>query len=105
MCKLLTDLHIFLPATHSLMCDNKSAISFSSNPVFHTRMKHLAIDYNFVRELVQSKDLQIAYISTIDQAADIFTKGLAGPRFELLRDKLRVLPRSSHISLRGTNNT
>ncbi|RZC71320.1 hypothetical protein C5167_034525 [Papaver somniferum] len=55
------------------------------------RMKHLAIDFHFVRELVQSKHLQVTYISSLHQAADIFTKGLSAPRFGFLRDKLKIL--------------
>lgn len=76
LCKLLQELHILLPAPPILLCDNQSTISYSSNPVFHSRMNHLAIDYNFVRELVQSKDLQVPCISTVHQVANIFTKDL-----------------------------
>lgn len=63
-------------------------------------MKHLAIDYHFVRELVQNKNIQVTYISTWDQIADILTKGLAGPRFSTLRDKLKVIS-SSNLQLEG----
>lgn len=68
-------------------------------------MKHLAVDFHFVRELSQAKELKIAYISTVDQVADIFTKGFAGPRFALLHEKLCVLPKSTLLNLRGANNT
>lgn len=56
-------------------------------------------DYHFTREKVVRKDLTTRYISTLDQVADIFTKGLTTPQFLLLRDKLRVC--SSPIGLRG----
>ena len=39
-----------LPPT--LFSDNLSATYLSANPVFHSRMKYLAIDYHFVRDLV-----------------------------------------------------
>lgn len=54
-------------------------------------MKHLALDFHFVREMVQSKSLQVIYLSTLEQAADIFTKGLAASWFEFLKNKLKVL--------------
>ncbi|XP_026400358.1 uncharacterized protein LOC113296260 [Papaver somniferum] len=45
VCQLLKDLHLLLPAPPLISCDNQSAVSMSSNPVFHSKMKHLAIDY------------------------------------------------------------
>lgn len=104
ICQLLKDLHIFIPMAPTLHCDNMSAISYSSNPVFHSRMKHKVVDYHFVRELVQAKVLQVSYICTLNQLADIFTKGLAAPRFAYLRHKLQILP-SSTYNLSASNRT
>lgn len=103
ICQLLQDLHIFLPTPPHLSCDNNSAISLASNPVFHSKMKHMALDFHFIIELVQAKNLKISYISTLDQVADIFTKGLDGPRFSLLKDKLCVfgISQLKQLSLRG----
>lgn len=58
-----------------------SLISLSANPVFHFRIKHLDTDYHFVREHVQQGDLEVLYIPTEDQTADILTKGLHSPSF------------------------
>lgn len=91
MCSLLRDLHIFVPDPPLILCDNKSSIALASNPVSHSRMKHLAIDFHFVRELVHNKTLQVEYISTDSQVADALTKGLSAPRFDFLKHKLHVL--------------
>jgi hypothetical protein len=48
----------------------------SSNPVFHARIKHVEVDYHFVRDRVLQKRLEVRYISTKDQVADGFTKAL-----------------------------
>lgn len=45
-------------------------------PIFHTQIKHIEVNYHFVREKVSRKDLSVHYTSTQDQLADIFTKGL-----------------------------
>ncbi|KAI5332740.1 hypothetical protein L3X38_022869 [Prunus dulcis] len=50
-------MHEFLPEPHVLHCDNLSALALSSNPVFHSRIKHLDIDFHFIRERVQRHDL------------------------------------------------
>jgi hypothetical protein len=74
--QLLCDIHILLLLPPLIHCDNISAISLASNPVFHSRMKHLQIDYHFVRERVIMGDLLVQHVSSSDQFADILTKGL-----------------------------
>ncbi|CAN6567708.1 unnamed protein product [Malus baccata var. baccata] len=64
-----------------LQCDNLSALTLSSNPIFHSKIKHLDTDYHFVWEKVQKGDLVVQYIPTEDQIADVFTKGLHNPMF------------------------
>lgn len=51
---LLSELGISHSTPPVLYCDNVGATYFSSNPVFHSRMKHLVIDYHFVCQCVQS---------------------------------------------------
>jgi hypothetical protein len=96
---LLKELCVFLPTPPILWCDNVSALALASNPIYHARTKHIEVDYHFIREKVLHGDIVLKFISTLDQAADIFTKGLSSSRFAHLRAKLRVL--SSTLSLRG----
>ena len=58
----------------TLFSDNLGATYLSANPVFHFRMKHLAIDYHFVHNLVQSSKLRVVHVSVDDQLADALTK-------------------------------
>ncbi len=85
---LLRDLGIFISHAPVLWCDNTSAISLASNPVFHARTKHVEIDYHFVREKVVRGDLAVQFISTTDQLADLLTKALPSPRYITLSTKL-----------------
>jgi hypothetical protein len=64
-----------------------------------SKQYQVEVDYHFIREKVINRDISIKYISTHDQPADIFTKGLSSTRFGFLRDKLMVC--SVPISLRG----
>jgi hypothetical protein len=96
---LLKDIHVTLLATPTIWCDNVSALALATNPVYHARTKHIEVDYHFVREKVLNQDILLKFISTDDQIADVFTKGLGSARFMYLRLKLMVI--SSPISLRG----
>ena len=59
---LLRDLKVSLPRWPLLLCDNKSAIFLSSNPVSHKRAKHVELDYHFLRELVVAGKLRTQYV-------------------------------------------
>ena len=95
---LFRDLRIFLTKPR-IWCDNLSSIAVASNPIFHGRMKHVEIDYHYVRDKVVRRELDILYVCTDDQVANIFTKGLPMPRFATLTSKLTVQRRP--LSLRG----
>lgn len=69
-----------------LLGDNISAQHIAKNPVHHKRTKHIDIKYHFVREKVESKEIELKYVSTNENVADIFTKGLGKQRhYELIK--------------------
>jgi hypothetical protein len=74
-----------------IYCDNQSCIKLSENPVFHDRYKHIEIRYHFIRDYVQRGDVELQYISTEEQVADILTKALGRGKFVFFRDKLGVV--------------
>jgi hypothetical protein len=74
-----------------LLCDNESAICMADNPVEHSRTKHIAIRYHFLRDHQQRGGIEIAYVSTKEQLADIFTKLLDEKTFTRLRHELNIL--------------
>jgi hypothetical protein len=74
-----------------LLCDNESAIRMVDNPVEYSRTKHIAIRYHFLRDHQQRGDIEISYVSTKEQLADIFTKPLDEKTFTKLRNELNIL--------------
>ena len=63
---LLKDLSITSAPSSTLWCDNLSAISLASNPVFHARSKHIEVDYHYIREKVVAKQIVVRHISSFD---------------------------------------
>jgi len=62
--ELLKELGHPIIKTTQLFSDNIGATYLCDNPVFHTRMKHIAIDYHFIHNLVASKKLQVSNVPT-----------------------------------------
>lgn len=91
ICNILTELGITIPVKPVVYCDNVGAIFLCDNPVFHSRMKHIAIDYHFVRSHIQQGLLRVAHVNTKDQLADTLTKPLTRTRFQELRNKIGVV--------------
>ena len=71
---LLKELGVSQQRVLVLWCDNLGATYLTANPVFHARTKHIEIDFHFVRERVASGALEVRFISSNDQLADVFTK-------------------------------
>ena len=63
-----------------IWCDSQGAIKLSGNPSTHQRTKHIDIKHHAIRELVASHIIQLRYVSTSNQLADMLTKQLSGPR-------------------------
>jgi hypothetical protein len=71
-----------------LMCDNTSVISIAKNSVFHKKMRHVERRHHFLGDHVEKGDIEMRYIDTERQLADIFTKPLDSSRFANLRGEL-----------------
>ncbi|GJR89640.1 retrovirus-related pol polyprotein from transposon TNT 1-94 [Tanacetum coccineum] len=71
-----------------LYCDNKSAIALCCNNVQHSRSKHIDIRHHFIKKQVENDVVELYFVTTEYQLADIFTKALPRERFEFILPRL-----------------
>nr|GEX22878.1 retrovirus-related Pol polyprotein from transposon TNT 1-94 [Tanacetum cinerariifolium] len=74
-----------------IYCDSKSAIAISCNPVQHSRTKHIAVRYHFIKEHVEKGTIKLYFVKTNYQLADLFTKALLADRFNYLFCRLEMV--------------
>jgi hypothetical protein len=75
--KVLKDLNCDQGEPTELLCDNMAAIAISKNSVFHDRTKHMKIKFHAIRQFQQEGELEMKYVCSKEQLADLFTKTLA----------------------------
>ncbi|GJS14243.1 retrovirus-related pol polyprotein from transposon TNT 1-94 [Tanacetum coccineum] len=78
-----------------LYCGNKSAIAICCNNVQYSRAKHIDVRYHFIKARVENGIVELYFVRTEYQMADIFTKPLPRERFNFLIEKLGMKSMSS----------
>nr|GEU39996.1 copia protein [Tanacetum cinerariifolium] len=71
-------------------CENKSAIALYGNNVQHPRSKHIDVRYHLIKEKVENGVVELYFVKTESQLADIFTKALPREIFNFLVEKLGI---------------
>nr|GEV05848.1 retrovirus-related Pol polyprotein from transposon TNT 1-94 [Tanacetum cinerariifolium] len=73
-----------------IYCDSKSAITISCNPVQQSRTKHITVHYHFIKEHMEKDTIELYFVKTDYQLADLFTKALPVDRFNYLVRRLSM---------------
>nr|GEU40107.1 retrovirus-related Pol polyprotein from transposon TNT 1-94 [Tanacetum cinerariifolium] len=71
-----------------MYCDSKAAIAISCNPIQHSRTKHIDVRYHFIKENVEKGIVELFFVKTEYQLADLFNKALPEERFKSLVRRL-----------------
>ncbi|KAH9693065.1 retrovirus-related pol polyprotein from transposon RE1 [Citrus sinensis] len=101
---LFDELKIEMQRTPMILSDSTSAAAIATNPVYHSKTKHFEIDLHFIRDKVTQGELDINFVASRDQIADVLTKPLPYYKFSQFRSKLNVFDKT--LSLReGVENS
>lgn len=96
---LLKELSVSLPHIPTIYYDNLGATYLCENPVFHSCINHIVIDYHFVHDQVLKKLLRVSHVPSVNQLVNSLTKPLLCNQFIEHRSKLGV--HSGTPTLRG----
>ncbi|KAB2044571.1 hypothetical protein ES319_D01G100700v1 [Gossypium barbadense] len=100
--QLLDEVGISVSKTPVVWCDNSATVSVAENPTHHARMKHVTIDHHFVRENILAGLLQVNFVPSTQQIADVLTKPITPKHFAFFRCALRVMS-FSEIEVQKSN--
>lgn len=73
-----------------IFVDNQGTIKLIKNPEFHKRTKHIEVRYHFIRQKYEDGIINIQYVPSSDQLADILTKALPKETFQKHRTKMKM---------------
>jgi len=68
--------------------DNQGTIGLATSPKITPRTKHIGVKYHFFREHIRNGSIELRYVPSAEQQADILTKGLLVVKFQALRKLL-----------------
>ena len=85
---VLMDMEIDVELPVQVYVDNQGAVFMSKNTTTSSRTKHIDVRYKYVRELIDKGMIEVIFVPTRDNDADLFTKNLPSELFQLHTDKL-----------------
>jgi hypothetical protein len=96
--RLLNELGLSSHGPTQLLSDNQACIKLVSNPIMHSKTKHIDICFHFIRKKAKGGEIQVHHIPTTYQQADFLTKPLPYPSFIANQDAAGIRPLSSGLS-------
>eukprot|EP00253_Pinus_taeda_P023287 PITA_23287 len=74
-----------------IYCDNHSEISLENKPTYHSKTKHIDVQYHFVRDIGEDKKLLLVKVDTLNNIADALKKCVSTEKFSWCRETMGVV--------------
>jgi len=73
-----------------IYCDSQSAIFLANNPLYHSKTKHIDVQYHFVRDMIHNKKMLLVKVDTLNNTADALPKFVRSDKFSWCRETMGV---------------
>ena len=71
-------------------CDNQSAIFLAKNLAYHSKTKHIDVQYHFVRDMIEDKKVLLVKVDTLKNNVDALTKYVSTEKFSWCRETMGI---------------
>jgi len=72
-------------------CDNQNEIFLERNPTYHSKTKHIDVQYHIVRDMIEDKKALLVKVDTLKNTADALTKSVSSKKFSWCREKMGIV--------------
>ena len=72
-------------------CDSQSAIFLAKNPAYHSKTKHIDVQYHFMRDMIEDKKVLLVKVDTLKNTANTLTKCVSFEKFSWCRETIGVV--------------
>jgi hypothetical protein len=72
-------------------CDSQSTIFLAKNPTYHSKTKHIDIQYHFVRDIIEEKKVLLMKVDTLNNVADSLTKSMSTEKLSWCRGSMGIV--------------
>jgi hypothetical protein len=72
-------------------CDSQSTIFLAKNPAYHSKTKHIDVQYHFIRDMVESNKVLLEKVDTLENIADSLTKSVSVVKFSWCREAMGIV--------------
>eukprot|EP00253_Pinus_taeda_P006363 PITA_06363 len=72
-------------------CDNKRANFLAKNPAYHSKTKHIDVQYHFVRDMIEDKKVLLVKVDTLKNTVDSLKKFVSSKKFSWCRETMGIV--------------
>jgi hypothetical protein len=73
-----------------ISCDSQSAIFLEKNPTYHSKMKHIDVEYHFVRDMVERNKVLLDKVDMFENIVEYLIKSMSVVKFSWCRETLCI---------------
>jgi hypothetical protein len=74
-----------------ISCDSQSTIFLEKNPTYHSKTKHIDVQYHFVRDMVERNKVLLEKVDMLENITDSLTKSVSVVKFSWCREAMGIV--------------